>query len=338
MGRILEPFFTTKPEGQGSGLGLSMVYGFVKQSAGHLKLYSEVGHGTTVRIYLPRVKLEEDIVTTESNASPVTGGTETILVAEDDEDVRNTAVALLQDLGYRVLTARDAAAALAIMESGVPLDLLFTDVVMPGSLRSTELARMARERLPQLAVLFTSGYTENAVVHAGKLDDGVELLSKPYSREALARKIRHVLHNQHQRDASHKILFERVHTSLAVSPGIKPLRVLLVEDDDLVRAGTLEMLRNLGLDTEEAVDGASALQTLERETFDVLFADMGLPDISGIDLAIRATRICPRLRVIVASGADVVLSVEQRVSLPNAVTLRKPYDAEDLCRMLGIRL
>lgn len=336
MGRILEPFFTTKPEGQGSGLGLSMVYGFVKQSAGHLKLYSEVGHGTTVRIYLPRVKRDEDILT-ELDSGQVTGGTETILLAEDDDEVRNIAVALLQDLGYRVLTAKDAAAALAIIESGVPLDLLFTDVVMPGSLRSPELARMARERLPQLAVLFTSGYTENAVVHAGRLDDGVELLSKPYSREALARKIRNVLRKQRQRDTSNRVLLEQAPSDVAVSPDIKPLRVLLVEDDGLARAGTLEMLRSLGFDTAGAADGASALQALERQTFDILFADVGLPDISGIDLAIKASRICPRLRVVVASGADIVLSIEQRVLLPNAVTLRKPYGVDDLCRALGCR-
>ncbi len=168
---MLEPFFTTKPEGQGTGLGLSMVYGFVKQSGGHLKIYSEVGHGTTVRIYLPRVEREEDKVA-EVDAGPVKGGSETILVAEDDEEVRNTVVELLAALGYQVLKAKDAVGALAIIDSGVPIDLLFTDVVMPGALRSPELALKARERLPDIAVLFTSGYTDNAIVHAGRLDEG----------------------------------------------------------------------------------------------------------------------------------------------------------------------
>ncbi|WP_420997721.1 PAS domain S-box protein [Cupriavidus sp. 30B13] len=337
IGRILEPFFTTKSEGKGSGLGLSMVYGFVKQSAGHLKIYSEVSHGTTVRIYLPRVKREEDSIA-ELNASPVVGGRETILVAEDDEDVRDTAVALLRDLGYRVLTAKDAAAALAIIESGVHLDLLFTDIVMPGSLRTPELARIARERMPRIAVLFTSGYTENAVVHAGRLDEGVQLLSKPYSREALARKIRLVLHNQRQRDTLHGALFERLPSQAAGSADPRPLRVLLVEGDDLLRASTLETLRSLGLDIAEAADGASALQMLERRAFDVLFTDVKLPDISGIDLALGASRICPGLGIVVASDADVPLGAEQRAALPNVVTLRKPYDVEDLCRKLGMRL
>src|SRR5262249_39005529 len=182
---VFEPFFTTKPEGQGTGLGLSMVYGFVKQSGGHVKIYSEVGQGTTVRIYLPRAREQEDIET-NVETGPFAGGSETVLVVEDDEDVRGTVVEMVSELGYRVLKAKDAVSALAIVESGVPIDLLFTDVVMPGPARSTELARKARERLPNIAVLFTSGYTENAIVHGGRLDEGVDLLSKPYTREALA--------------------------------------------------------------------------------------------------------------------------------------------------------
>lgn len=193
--RVFEPFFSTKPESKGTGLGLSMVYGFVKQSGGHVRIYSEVGQGTTVKLYLPRATQAEDILV-DTSRTPVQGGSETILVVEDDDDVREIAVGLLGELGYRVLTARDAASALTVVESGVPIDLLFTDVVMPGPLRSPELARKARERLPGLAVLFTSGYTENSIVHGGRLDPGVDLLGKPYTREALARRIRHVLANQ----------------------------------------------------------------------------------------------------------------------------------------------
>jgi PAS domain S-box-containing protein len=192
MEKVFEPFFTTKPEGAGTGLGLSMVYGFVKQSGGHVKLYSEPGEGTTVRLYLPRSRQPEDLPA-EVDAGPATGGHETVLVVEDDEEVRQTVVELLGELGYRVLKARDADAALVILDSGVPIDLLFTDVVMPGRLRSPELARKARARRPDIAVLFTSGYTENAIVHGGRLDEGIELLSKPYTREALARKVRQVL-------------------------------------------------------------------------------------------------------------------------------------------------
>ncbi|MDA7415014.1 ATP-binding protein [Xenophilus arseniciresistens] len=195
MAQVFEPFFTTKEEGRGSGLGLSMVYGFVKQSGGHVKLYSEPGHGTTVKLYLPR-SMEPERLSSGSESTRVLGGHETVLVAEDDDAVRETVSDLLQDLGYEVLSARDAASAMAILESGVQVDLLFTDVVMPGRMRSTELASLARQRRPELAVLFTSGYTENAIDHGGRLDAGVELIGKPYTREALALKVRSVLARQ----------------------------------------------------------------------------------------------------------------------------------------------
>lgn len=192
IAHAFDPFYTTKPEGKGTGLGLSMVYGFVKQSGGHVKIYSEPGNGTTVKLYLPRSEDSEPSVTM-TETRPAIGGTETILVAEDDDQVRGTVVDTLQELGYQVLAASDAEKALAIVKSGIKIDLLFTDVVMPGPLRSPDLARMAREHLPDIAVLFTSGYTQNAIVHGGRLDPGVELLSKPYSREDLARRIRSAL-------------------------------------------------------------------------------------------------------------------------------------------------
>ena len=198
MAKAFEPFFTTKPEGQGTGLGLSMVYGFVRQSGGHIKIDSEVGQGTTIKLYLPRSLQSEDLLV-DIDSMPVVGGNEMVLVAEDDEAVRETVVALLNDLGYRVLKAKDAQSALSIIESGMPIDLLFTDVVMPGTLKSTELARKARERIPHLAVLFTSGYSQNAITNDGRLDENVELLGKPYTRDALARKLRHVLANSTQK-------------------------------------------------------------------------------------------------------------------------------------------
>ena len=187
--QVFEPFFTTKPPGQGTGLGLSMVYGLVKQSNGHIKVYSEVGEGTTFRIYLPRIR-QQEAATSVAWTGPVRGGNETILVVEDDDDVRATVVELLSELGYRVLRAKDATSGLAIVESGMPIDLLFTDVVMPGPLQSREMAKRAQERIPGLAVLFTSGYTENSIVHGGRLDDSVEFLSKPYTREDLAHRVR----------------------------------------------------------------------------------------------------------------------------------------------------
>ena len=141
--QAFEPFFSTKPEGKGTGLGLSMVYGFVKQSDGHVKIYSERGQGTTIKLYMPRSMDAEDVLV-DVNTGPVLGGKESILVVEDDEEVRDTTVATLQDLGYHVLKAKDAQSALHVVESGHPIDLLFTDVVMPGPLRSPELARKAQ--------------------------------------------------------------------------------------------------------------------------------------------------------------------------------------------------
>ncbi|MDB5771637.1 MAG: hypothetical protein JWM42_2011 [Burkholderia sp.] len=192
MEHVFEPFFTTKPEGEGTGLGLSMAYGFVKQSGGHIQIYSEPGHGTTVRIYLPR-SAEAAAVIRVIAGDTLSGGSETILVVEDDINVQATVVAMLTELGYQVITANDGESALNIITSGAAIDLLFTDVVMPGRLRGPDLAKEAKRVLPDLSVLFTSGYTQNAMGQAGRLDPGVNLLSKPYRREQLALKVRQVL-------------------------------------------------------------------------------------------------------------------------------------------------
>jgi PAS domain S-box-containing protein len=329
MERVFEPFFTTKPEGQGTGLGLSMVYGFVKQSSGHIKIYSELGHGTTIRLYLPRVRQDEDLPT-EIDAGPVKGGTETIMVVEDDEEVRTVVVEMLTELGYRVLKAKDAQSALAIIESGIAIDLLFTDVVMPGPLRSPELARKARERIPTIAVLFTSGYTENAIVHGGRLDEGIELLSKPYTREALARKIRHELRNQQQRNS---ILQSYKADASAVRPtaGGRSLRVLLVEDDELIRTSTGEMLTASGHIVSEARNAGEALTLLETHTFEVLLTDVTLPGMSGVDLAVEAVRRSPDLLIVFASGHH---DVQRPQGISHSVHLRKPFTGQDLAEAL----
>ena len=169
-----------------------MVHGFVKQSGGHINIYSELGHGTTVRIYLPRNREEEDAVV-ELGTRPVRGGSETILLVEDDEDVRATTAEMLSELGYNVLSAKDADSALVIIESGAAIDLLFTDMVMPGILRAPELARSAQQTVPAIAVLFTTGYAENAALHRGQFGDGINLIAKPYSRDQLGRKLRQIL-------------------------------------------------------------------------------------------------------------------------------------------------
>jgi PAS domain S-box-containing protein len=321
MAQVFEPFFTTKPEGKGSGLGLSMVYGFVKQSGGHVKIYSEPGEGTTVKLYLPRsTAVAYDLVPTESG--PVKGGTETILVAEDDEDVRATAVDMLSALGYRVLKARDAASALSIIESGIPIDLLFTDVVMPGPLRSPELARKAKEHMPGIAVLFASGYTENAIVHGGRLDPGVELLGKPYTLDALGRKIRHVLANQRQRN---QILAGRAAPESAAPVRAGRALVLLVEDDDMIRIDTAEMLEAEGYMVMEAATAEQALHTLETTAVDVLITDLGLPDQRGDALAARARELRPDIVLVFATGVEKVEGMPQ-----GAILLKKPYSVRAL--------
>ena len=192
LDKIFEPFFSTKKEGEGSGLGLSMAYGFIKQSGGHIKVYSQVGLGSTFEMYLPRT-LEALADMRAALSGPVVGGNETILVVEDDVHVQTAVFDMLRGLGYAVLKANTALSALAVVKSGVAIDLLFTDVVMPGELRSPEMVRQAKLILPDMAVLFTSGYTQNAIMQGGRLDPGVELLSKPYRREDLARKVRQIL-------------------------------------------------------------------------------------------------------------------------------------------------
>jgi signal transduction histidine kinase/CHASE3 domain sensor protein/CheY-like chemotaxis protein len=188
--RAFEPFFTTKPEGQGTGLGLPQVYGFVRQSGGHIRIYSEPGHGTSVKMYLPRAAETPEWAGAEP-LQPLEGGNETILVVEDNAEVRAGVVDVLGSLGYRVLEAPNADQALELLEQCTAVDLLFTDVVMPGLLSAAELARRARARFPRIAVLFTSGYTE--AVQNRELDAGAQLLSKPYRREDLARRIRAAL-------------------------------------------------------------------------------------------------------------------------------------------------
>ena len=184
-----DPFFTTKSVGRGSGLGLSMVYGFTRQSQGHVSLNSEPGEGTTVRLYLPRSLDDAPEIQPAADVS-IVHGTERILLVEDDDMVRTHARALLEGLGYHVIVAADARAALAAIDGGAEIDLLFTDVVMPGGMNGRELAAQVNERLPNLPVLFTSGYAENALVHDGRLDGGVHLLTKPYRLPDLAAQLR----------------------------------------------------------------------------------------------------------------------------------------------------
>jgi PAS domain S-box-containing protein len=354
IARAFEPFYSTKPMGKGSGLGLSMVYGFVKQSGGHVKIDSQQGEGTTIRMYLPRSTAEEDVIS-EQDMGPISGGTETILVAEDDDEVRATVVETLQQLGYTVLKARDAQSAMTVIDSGISIDVLFTDVVMPGPLRSAELARRAKEKLPDLAVLFTSGYTENSIVHDGRLDAGVELLSKPYTREALARRIRQVLGNRPARTERPDAGPSRQEGAAAPAeppssgaPGGAhaeqetldrkkdgPLRILVVEDDFLIRLNTMDMLEELGHQIAEAATAEEALAKLEEESFDVLLTDMGLPKMSGTELAVAVRERLPDIGVVFATGHHNLPGVPG--SRP-AVLLQKPFDLNDIEMALNAAL
>jgi PAS domain S-box-containing protein len=305
--QVFEPFFTTKGEEKGTGLGLSMVYGFVKQSNGHIQIYSEVDEGTTVKIYLPRSRQLEAAAEPVSHGS-LEGRSEVILVVEDDDLVRASAVSLLRDLGYTCIHACDGAAALEIVKSDAKIDLLFTDVVMPGPVKARDLASQTQTLRPGLPVLFTSGYTDNAIVHHGRLDEGVQLLSKPYTREDLARKMRGLL-----KDA-------------------RPV-VLVVEDDPLVRLAAVDMIQSLSFTPLSAGDADQALTILRSDArIDILFTDIGLPGVRGPELARKALALRPGLKVVFASGYG---ETEETSSFPEAAQLGKPYEQEQLAEVLS---
>jgi two-component system NtrC family sensor kinase len=198
MSRAFEPFFTTKPTGVGTGLGLSQVYGFVKQSGGHIRIYSEAGEGTTIKLYFPRLTGQTDIPPwiAREPAVPVSAapadGTETVLVVEDDPQVNKLAVEALQERGYQVLSAPDGPAALRLVETA-SVDLLLTDVVLPGGMNGRELTEQVHQRRPAIKVLYMTGYTRNAIIHRGRLDPDIDLLTKPFTADGLTRKVRRVL-------------------------------------------------------------------------------------------------------------------------------------------------
>lgn len=323
LGRVFEPFFTTKPEGVGTGLGLSMVYGFVRQSGGHVKLDSERGRGTTVRVYLPRSLLEEaraDITVT----GPVKGGTERILVVEDDPEVLRTSVEILSELGYQVRQATDGQSALALLKSGEQVDLLFTDVVMPGPVRSPDLARQAQALLPGLPVLFTSGYTQDAIMHEGRLDPGVHLISKPYHRDDLARKLRQLL----------PATVAAREQPAAGPHGHGPVRILFVEDDDDLRMMGAAQIAELGYEVQDVPTAEAALAVLAQQPVDVLVTDIGLPGQPGDAMALEARRLWPHLKVVLASGYGRSFRPSGDAAIEGALVLAKPYTEEGLEQVL----
>jgi CheY-like chemotaxis protein len=196
VAKVFEPFFTTKEVGKGSGLGLSMVYGFVKQSQGHVKVYSELGQSTTIKLYLPRNARPGDKSETDATTArpiPAISRGRTILVVEDDGAVRRHTCGIVRELGFEVLEAAEAEAALSLIDREPAIALLFTDIGLPGPLNGRQLVEEARRRRPALKILYTTGYTRNAIVHNGVLDQDVELIGKPFTFEGLAAKIGQVL-------------------------------------------------------------------------------------------------------------------------------------------------
>jgi CheY-like chemotaxis protein len=318
--KAFEPFFTTKDIGHGTGLGLSQVYGFVKQSGGHVKIYSEIGQGTSVKIYLPRLYSNESISPAEPSPRIARGrDEETILAVEDDIDVRAHTCGILRELGYRVLEAANGSAALEILQAHPEIDLLFTDVGLPGGMNGRQLATAARKLNRKLKVLFTTGYARNAIVHEGRLDPGVQLITKPFAYAALSGKVRDML------DAR-----------------AAPPRILVVEDEDLIQMLLSSQLEDMGFEVAIAGSAAAAKNKLAllQGQVDAAIVDLGLPDATGDSLVRELRTLYPALPIVISSGYDKA-TLQSRFSNERGIEfLSKPFTAEQLeaaIRDLGVK-
>ncbi|HVY56330.1 MAG TPA: response regulator [Xanthobacteraceae bacterium] len=319
LARAFEPFFTTKDVGHGTGLGLSQVYGFVKQSGGHVKIYSEVGAGTTVKLYFPRLHSDAPEVVEEPVAHPQgVSGTETILVVEDDRDVRTYTSETLRELGYRVLEAGNAAAALQVLDEHPEIELLFTDIGLPGGMNGRRLSEAALQRRPDVKVLFTTGYARNAIVHEGRLDPGVELVTKPFNQAVLAARLRDIL------DARSG-----------------PARILVVEDEVLLQMLAVDTLEEAGFKVDTAGSASEAMSKLRLIPggVDAAVVDIGLPDRGG-DVLVRELRtVYPTLPIVIVSGRDRRELQERFKREARMAFIGKPYspaDVLDALRTVGI--
>jgi PAS domain S-box-containing protein len=315
MARAFDPFFTTKPIGEGTGLGLSQVFGFVKQSGGHVKLYSEVGEGTTVKIYLRRSSSSVPQEEQEAEFQGYSGESdETILIVEDDNDVRSYGTEILREIGFTVLEASDGPSGLRLLQHHPEVKLLFTDVGLPG-MNGRELVERAREVRPGIRVLFTTGYARNAIVHQGRLDPGVELLTKPFTRAQLARRIREVLD-----------------TGPSVPAGDRV--ALVIDDEPLVRMFLAETLSGHGFDVVQASSAREGLSAAERlRQIHVVFVDVGLPDRSGLEVAAELRKRSPHLKIVIATGYDHQSAAPFR-SDAFAAILPTPFDQKEIVRVL----
>jgi PAS domain S-box-containing protein len=315
MARAFEPFFTTKDIGHGTGLGLSQVYGFAKQSGGHIKIYSEPGHGTTVKLYLPRLLSsdEPDALPVTATQAPTSVSGETILVVEDDPDVRANTTGILRELRYTVLEAPVASTALELLRRHPEIDLLFSDVGLPGGMNGKQLADAAHEIRPDLKVLFTTGYARNAIVHGGRLDPGVQMIPKPFTYAAVATKIAEILGSRSEQP-----------------------RVLLVEDEILVQMVAQEQLQDLGCKVETAGSVTEAMDKVKRISggIDLAIVDIGLPDRKGDVLAAELRALYPKLPIVIASGYGDA-GLRDRLKDDAYITfVGKPYTIDDLRRVV----
>ena len=308
--KAFEPFFTTKDIGHGTGLGLSQVYGFVKQSGGNVKIYSELGQGTTVKIYLPRLHSDESEDRPENTLLQIPKGSfsQTVLVVEDEEDVRAYTSGIVRELGYSVLEAGNGATALQILEQHPEVVLLFTDVGLPGGMNGRQLADAARKVRPEIKVLFTTGYARNAIVHDGRLDPGVSLLTKPFTYAALAAKLSDVLQTS------------------------ETLGVLLVEDEVLIQMLAVEQLEELGYRVETSSSARDAISKIKLvgDKIDIAIVDLGLPDLKGDLLVSELRAFRSELPIIIASGYEDSVLREKLAKDGKMVFIRKPYSREDL--------
>ena len=325
VAQAFDPFFTTKGDGKGTGLGLSMVYGFVRQSNGHIRIDSAIGQGTSVKLYLPRT--EDPVPEESSDPGSAVSGTERILVVEDSEDVRRAVVDMLGGWGYRVEAAEDPDVALALLEKDPAFDLLFTDIVMPGTITAVELAQHAQRLRPGIAVLLTSGFARGLIPDHTR--SGYPMIAKPYSSDALSAKLRSVLANRRPTPAASpaKAPPERVEQPMEHS---RSRRVLFVEDEVVLRMSTTDMLERLGCSVAGVGSGEAALDLLAQEQeFDLLLTDVGLPGMSGEELAAKVREKYPSLPVVIASGYGRSGTQADRMHF-----ISKPYSSIDLQQAL----
>lgn len=326
VSKAFDPFFTTKSEGKGTGLGLSMVYGFVRQSNGHVRIDSAIGQGTSVKIYLPRTL--DPVVQEPDVPSHARFGNERILVVEDNEGVRRAVVEMLSAWGYRVAAAETPEAALVLLEEDPEYDLLFTDVVMPGTVSAVDLAERARQLRPQIAILLTSGYARD-ILPAGDRPS-YPMLAKPYRAEELAARIRAVLASRRSPSSPARTLSGAVDIGAAPRAG-HPRRVLLVEDEVVLRMSTSDMLEKLECRVTAVGSGEQALDVLAGDArFDLLLTDLGLPGMSGQELAMEVRRRYPELPVVIASG----YSPADGQCRDDVRFVGKPYSSVDLQQAL----